>query len=251
MAKVVLEGIGKRFGSVVAVRDLNIEIENREFLTVVGPSGCGKTTTLRLIAGLERPDSGNIYIDEELANDIPTGKRGVQMVFQHYALWPHFKVMDEKNLANLNFPLKIRKWLRTTMMTRIQEVSLRLGIGDHLYSRKPEELSEGEKQRVALGRSIMIPPRVLLLDDPMTNLDPQSRLQVRTEIKKLHHDLKTTTILVTHHLPEALAMGDRIAVMREGSFVQVGTSQEVYEHPVDDWVGDFIRSFEVALPFRM
>ncbi len=249
MAEVVLEGIGKRFGSVVAVRDLNITVEDREFLAVVGPSGCGKTTTLRLIAGLERPDSGDIRIAGERANDIPVRKRGVQMVFQHYALWPHLKVMDEKGHANLNFPLRVRKWLGTSMVTRVREVSLRLGIRDQLYSRKPTELSDGEKQRVALGRAVMVPPRVLLLDDPMNNLDTQSRLQVRQDLKKLHQDMKTTTILVTHHLPEALALGDRIAVMREGSFVQVGTPQEVYEHPVDDGVRDFVRGFEPALPF--
>jgi len=250
MAKVRLEGLTKRFGDILAVNNLSLDIRDMEFLVIVGPSGCGKTTTLRLIAGLEEPDSGNIYIDDELMNDVPVGWRGVQMIFQNYALWPHMKVMDEKEYANLNFALKVRKWLDKDIKGRVRDITHRIGIDSQLFSRKPNELSAGQQQRVAIGRAIMIPPKVFLMDDPMTNLDPPSRIHVREEILQVHMQLRTTTVYVTHNMADAMAMGDRIVVMNEGRILQVDTPEELYYHPRDNFVADFIRSYDSSLAWR-
>ena len=250
MAKVRLEAVTKRFGDVLAVNDLSLDIRDGEFFVLVGPTGCGKTTTLRLIAGLERPDSGNIYIDGELMNEVGVGQRGVQMIFQNYALWPHMRVMDEKQYTNLNFALKIRKWLGKEIKGRVEDITRRIGIDSHLYPRKPDELSEGQKQKVAIGRSIVIPPRVFLMDDPMTNIDPPSRIALREEILKVHKDLGTTTVYVTHNMVDAMAMADRIAVMNEGSILQVDTPEQMYYHPRDDFIADFIRSYDSGLAWR-
>lgn len=250
MAKVRLEGLTKRFGDVLAVNNLSLEARDKEFLVLVGPSGCGKTTTLRLIAGLEQPDSGNIYIEDELMTTVEVGRRGVQMIFQNYALWPHMKVMDEKKYSNLNFALKVRNWLEKEIKERVQDITQRVGIESKLFLRKPNELSEGQRQKVAIGRAIVIPPKVFLMDDPMTNIDPPSRISLREEILKVHKQLKTTTIYVTHNMADAMAMADRIAVMREGSILQVDTPEALYNRPRDKFVGDFIRSYDSSFPWR-
>jgi multiple sugar transport system ATP-binding protein len=250
MAKVRLEGLTKRFGDVLAVNNLNVDIRDREFFVLVGPSGCGKTTTLRLIAGLEQLDSGNVYFDDERMNEEEVGRRGVQMIFQGYALWPHMKVMDETKYANMNFALKIRKWLDKEIKGRVEDITRRVGIDSQLFSRKPDELSEGQKQKVAIGRAIVIPPKVFLMDDPMTNIDPPSRIRIRDEILKVHQQLKTTTIYVTHNMADAMAMADRIAVMKEGGILQVDSPEELYHHPRNTFVADFIRSYETSFAWR-
>jgi multiple sugar transport system ATP-binding protein len=250
MAKVRLEGLTKRFGDVLAVNNLNVDIRDREFFVLVGPSGCGKTTTLRLIAGLEQLDSGNVYFDDERMNEEEVGRRGVQMIFQGYALWPHMKVMDETKYANMNFALKIRKWLDKEIKGRVEDITRRVGIDSQLFSRKPDELSEGQKQKVAIGRAIVIPPKVFLMDDPMTNIDPPSRIRIRDEMLKVHQQLKTTTIYVTHNMADAMAMADRIAVMKEGGILQVDSPEELYHHPRNTFVADFIRSYETSFAWR-
>lgn len=250
MAKLGLEGLTKRFGNVLAVNNLSLDIRDKEFMVLVGPSGCGKTTTLRLVAGFEQPDSGNIYIDDERMNEVEVGRRGVQMIFQNYALWPHMKVMDDKKYANINFALKIRKWLDKEIKDRVEDITRRVGIESQLFSRKPNELSDGQKQKVAIGRAIMIPPKVFLMDDPMTNIDPPSRIALREEILKVHKQLQTTTVYVTHNMADAMAMADRIAVMREGSIIQVDTTEELYYHPRDNFIADFIRSYDSSMAWR-
>ena len=250
MATLRLEGLSKRFGDTLAVNDLTLHIPDREFLVLVGPTGCGKTTTLRLIAGLEQPDSGSIYIDHELVNEVGPGRRGVQMIFQSYALWPHMKVMDEKNYTNVNYALKIRRWLRGDIKDRVQGVARKVGIGSQLFARRPHELSEGQKQKVAIGRSIVIPPKIFLMDEPMSNIDPPSRIALREEILTMHRELGTTTVYVTHNMADAMAMADRIAVMREGGILQVGAPEEIYTHPRDPFVADFIRSYDISFGTR-
>jgi len=244
MDKLRLEGLTKRFGNVVAVNNLSLSVRDREFLVLVGPSGCGKTTTLRLIAGLEQPDSGNIYIDDEWVNEVEAGRRGVQMIFQNYALWPHMKVMHEKQYANINFALKIRKWLNEDIRSRVGDIARRIGIDSQLFSRIPGELSGGQRQKVAIGRAIVIPPKVFLMDDPMTNIDPPSRITLRGEILKVHEQLGTTTVYVTHNMADAMAMADRIAMMKEGAILQIDTPEKMYYHPLDNFVADFIRSYD-------
>lgn len=243
MAKVKLEGLTKKFDDILAVKNLNLEVEDEEFLVLTGPSGCGKTTTLRLIAGLEDPDSGNIYIDKALMNRVAVRKRGVQMIFPSFALWPHMKVLDEKRFSNINFPLKIRKWAHDRIKGRVEDITSRVGIKSDLFSRKPQQLSEGERQKVAIGRAIVIPPKVFLMDDPMTNIDPLAKVKLREEILKVHKQLRTTTIYVTHNMEDALAMADRIAVMNEGTILQVDTPQRLYEKPQNDTVAEFSHSY--------
>jgi multiple sugar transport system ATP-binding protein len=250
MAKVRLEGLTKRFRDVVAVNHLDLEIRDREFLVLVGASGCGKTTTLRLIAGLEIPDSGSVFIDDQRMNEVEIGRRGVQMIFQDYALWPHMKVVDEKEYTNITFALKVRKWVDADIKHRIEEITQKVGIDRPLFSRKPNQLSEGQKQKVAIGRAIVIPPKVFLMDDPMTSIDPPSRIRLREEILKVHRQLQTTTLYVTHNMADAMAMSDRIAVMKEGRIVQVDTPKELYDHPRNDFVADFIRSYDSSPAWR-
>ena len=250
MTKVRLEALSKHFGDVLAVNNLNLDIRDKEFLVLVGPSGCGKTTTLRMIAGLEEPDGGNIYFDDKRMNEMGPGQRGVQMIFQGYALWPHMRVMHEKEYANINFALKIRKWFAKDIKTRVEEVTRRIGIEPKWFTRKTDELSEGQKQKVAIGRAIVVPPRVFLMDDPLTNIDPPSRIRLREEILNVHRQLQTTTLYVTHHMADAMTMGDRMAVMREGSILRVDTPEEIYDHPKDDFVADFIRSSDLSLTWR-
>lgn len=250
MAEIVLKALTKKFGTVAAVSNLNLTIKNQELLAIVGPSACGKTTLLRLIAGLETPDAGEIYIGGELANNIKTEKRGVQLVFQNYALWPHMRVFDKDRLTNLSFPMKIRKWLGEDMARRIDRITASVGIDKTLHERRPTQLSEGQKQRVALGRALVVVPKALLLDEPMSNLDPPLRLKIRRELRKLHNEYKMTTVLVTHNMADAAAIADRLAIMKDGAIVQVGSPRELYERPADNFVADFIRCYDVASALR-
>ncbi len=250
MPKVVLDGVTKLFGKVLAVNRLNMQVEDGEFMVLVGPTGCGKTTTLRLITGLEKPDLGHIYLDDVLVNDVKPGYRGVQMVFQDYALWPHMRVSNKKSFTNMSFPLKIRKLLPEEIQRKVEEVARRVGIGTELFDRWPKELSAGQKQKVAVGRAMTVNPRVLLMDEPLSNLDPLSRLRVRTEIRELHDGLKGTTIFVTHNLADAFALADRIAVMKDGGLQQVDTPERLYHHPANDFVEGFIRCFDLPYYLR-
>lgn len=246
MAEVLLENLTKRFGPVAAVDGVDLHIRHGTFFTVVGPSAAGKTTLLRLIAGLETPDAGTIRLDGEVVNQLPAGQRGVKMVFQTHALWPHMRVFDPRRYSNLSFGLRLRRWLAERIERRVRAVSRKVGLDEKLFSRRPGELSEGEKQRVALGRAITIVPKVLLMDDPLTHLDPQSRLEVREELRLLHEDLGTTSLYVTHNLADAVALGERMAVMREGRFEQLGAPRDIVDNPSNDFVRDFIASAQVS-----
>lgn len=243
MPDLVLKGLSKRFGSVIAVDNVSLEIRERELFVIIGPSGCGKTTLLRLIAGLEKPNSGSIYIGSRRVDNIGVGKRGIQMVFQSLALWPHMKVFDEKNLSNLSFGLRVRKTPREIIVQKVHGISGRIGLDKKLFSRHPDSLSSGEAQKVAMARSMTTSPRIVLMDEPLSNLDALSRAKMREELKSWHRDLSLTIIYVTHNLPEAFALADRVAVMREGKIVVVGPPREVYESS-DEFVREFVRAFE-------
>jgi multiple sugar transport system ATP-binding protein len=245
MDSVNLRQLTKKFDSILAVDHANLTVYDGELLVIIGESGCGKTTTLRLIAGLEEPDSGTIFIGGAPVNDIPAGQRGVQMIFQHFALWPHMRVYDERGYTNLTFPLKIRGWSREKIREFIRPLAQRLRIEENFFRRKPRELSGGEQQRVALGRAMTTSPRVLLMDEPLSSLDPPNRVRMRDEILKFHREHRLTTIYVTHNLPDALALGDRIAVMRAGRFEQVDTSENLMRDPATEYVADFFRASEL------
>ncbi len=236
MASVTLDQVTKRFGEVTAVQDLTIEVEDREFLVLVGPSGCGKSTTLRLIAGLEDLTDGNIYIGDRLVNDVAPKDRDIAMVFQSYALYPHMSVFD-----NLSFGLRLRKTPKKEIERRVQEAAEMLNIGE-LLDRKPKALSGGQRQRVALGRAIVRDPKVFLMDEPLSNLDAKLRVQTRAELIRLHERLQSTVIYVTHDQMEAMTMGHRIAVLRDGVLQQLGSPQNVYENPSNMFVAGFIGS---------
>jgi multiple sugar transport system ATP-binding protein len=236
MAKVLLENITKKFGDVVAVNDFNLDITDKEFVVLVGPSGCGKSTTLRMIAGLEEVDRGTIMIGERVVNDIPPKDRDIAMVFQNYALYPHMNVYE-----NMAFGLRLRKTPKKEIDVRVREAAKMLMIED-LLKRKPKQLSGGQRQRVALGRAIVRKPLVFLMDEPLSNLDAKLRVQTRAEIAKLHLRMATTFIYVTHDQTEAMTMGDRIVIMKDGIMKQVGTPKEVYEHPDNIFVAGFIGS---------
>ncbi len=236
MARVALRGIVKRFGLVSAVDDLALEIEDREFVTLVGPSGCGKTTTLRMIAGLERPTAGQILFDGEAVEHLPANQRDVAMVFQSYALYPHMNVWE-----NMAFPLRMMKVRRGEIEARVRRAATMLGI-EALLDRKPRELSGGQRQRVALGRAIVREPAVFLMDEPLSNLDAKLRVQTRAEIKRLHLELKKTFIYVTHDQAEAMTMSDRIAVLDHGRLQQYGTPREIYDRPRNQFVAGFMGS---------
>ena len=236
MASVTLDRVTKRFGEVTAVQDVSIEVEDREFLVLVGPSGCGKSTTLRLIAGLEELSDGNIYIGDDLVNDIAPKDRDIAMVFQSYALYPHMSVYD-----NLSFGLRLRHTPRKEIERRVQEAAEMLNIAE-LLDRKPKALSGGQRQRVALGRAVVRDPAVFLMDEPLSNLDAKLRVQTRAELIRLHERLQATVIYVTHDQMEAMTMGSRIAVLRDGVLQQIGPPQEVYEEPSNMFVAGFIGS---------
>src|SRR5574342_761532 len=236
MAQVVLKDLVKRFDEVTAVRDVNLQIKDKEFIVLVGPSGCGKSTTLRMIAGLEEISSGEIYIGERLVNDLPPKDRDIAMVFQNYALYPHMTVYD-----NMAFGLKMRKFPRAEIDTRVREAAQMLGIQE-LLSRKPRQLSGGQRQRVAAGRAIVRHPQVFLFDEPLSNLDAKLRVQMRVELKRLHERLETTAIYVTHDQVEAMTLGDRVVVMKDGLIQQVGEPLELYGRPANKFVAGFIGS---------
>src|SRR5580692_3758426 len=236
MGQVVLKGINKFYDSVHAVKDVNLQIRDKEFVVFVGPSGCGKTTTLRMIAGLEAISSGDISIDGNVINELAPMDRDIAMVFQNYALYPHMSVYD-----NMAFGLKMRKFEKPEIDRRVREAADILGIGE-LLKRKPRQLSGGQRQRVALGRAIVRHPRVFLFDEPLSNLDAKLRVQMRVEIKKLHNRLSTTAIYVTHDQVEAMTLGDRVVVMRDGVVQQVGEPLELYNSPVNRFVAGFIGS---------
>ena len=236
MAKVVLENITKKFGDVVAVNDLSLEVEDKEFLVLLGPSGCGKTTALRCIAGLETPDKGNIRIGDRLVNDLPPKDRDIAMVFQSYALYPHMSVYD-----NLGFPLKMRRLSKDEVDQKVKQTADLLRI-PHLLKRKPKQLSGGEQQRVALGRAIVREPKAFLMDEPLSNLDAKLRLYMRAELKRLQVELGITTVYVTHDQAEAMTMADRIAVMNCGQLLQLATSEKTYGSPSSIFVAGFMGS---------
>jgi multiple sugar transport system ATP-binding protein len=236
MARVLLKNILKKYDEVVAVNNLNLEISDREFVVLVGPSGCGKTTTLRLIAGLEKITEGDIYINDQKVNNLAPKDRNIAMVFQSYALYPHMKVFD-----NMAFGLKMRKVPMSERKALVKEAAEILGMQD-LLNRKPKQLSGGQRQRVALGRAIVRKPEVFLFDEPLSNLDAKLRVQMRTELKKLHERLQATIVYVTHDQVEAMTMGDRIVVMNDGLIQQVGTPLELYNKPKHLFVAGFIGS---------
>jgi len=236
MAPVHIRHLNKKFDEVHAVNDVNLEIRDQEFVVLVGPSGCGKTTTLRMVAGLESITSGEILIGDKIVNDLAPMDRDIAMVFQNYALYPHMSVYD-----NMAFGLKMRKFDRAEIAKRVQEAAGILGI-EGLLKRKPRQLSGGQRQRVALGRAIVRHPQVFLFDEPLSNLDAKLRVQMRVEIKKLHDRLGTTAIYVTHDQVEAMTLGDRVVVMRDGFVQQVGEPLELYNTPANRFVAGFIGS---------
>ncbi|WP_244835212.1 sn-glycerol-3-phosphate ABC transporter ATP-binding protein UgpC [Clostridium sp. BJN0001] len=242
MAGLSLKHIYKVYpGDVTAVTDFNLEIEDREFIVFVGPSGCGKSTTLRMIAGLEEISKGELYIDGKLVNDVEPKERDIAMVFQNYALYPHMTVYD-----NMAFALKLRKTPKDVIDKKVKEAAKRLDI-EHLLDRKPKALSGGQRQRVALGRAIVREPKVFLMDEPLSNLDAKLRVQMRTEISKLYQNLATTFIYVTHDQVEALTMGTRIVVMKDGVIQQVDTPLNIYNNPTNVFVAGFIGSPQMNL----
>ncbi len=235
MAQVVLSDVCKTYpGNVQAVIDFNLEIDDSEFVVLVGPSGCGKSTTLRMIAGLEEITSGSVVIGDRTVNDVPPKDRDIAMVFQNYALYPHMTVYD-----NMAFGLKLRKFKKSEIEKRVREAAEILGI-EPLLERRPKALSGGQRQRVAVGRAIVRKPSVFLFDEPLSNLDAKMRVQMRTEISKLHTQLETTMIYVTHDQIEAMTMGDRIVVMKDGLIQQVAPPTQLYDYPVNTFVAGFI-----------
>ncbi len=246
MAEVRFEYICKHFEEVVAVDNFNLSIEDKEFVVLVGPSGCGKTTTLRMLAGLEEITSGNIYIGGRLINRLSAKDRNIAMVFQNYALYPHMTVFE-----NMAFSLEMRKRGKEEIKQRVKEAAELLGI-QHLLSRKPKQLSGGQRQRVAVGRAIVRKPEVFLFDEPLSNLDAKLRVQTRVELKKLHERLATTAVYVTHDQVEAMTMGDRIVVMKDGVIQQAGRPLQLYNSPANRFVAGFLGSpamnfFEASL----
>lgn len=236
MARVTLTDLTKKFGDVVAVNNVNVTIGDREFVVLVGPSGCGKTTTLRMIAGLEDITEGDIHIGDTLVNDMPAKDRDIAMVFQNYALYPHMDVYN-----NMAFGLKLRKTPKLEIKKRVEKAAKILDILE-LLKRKPKQLSGGQRQRVALGRAIVREPKVFLMDEPLSNLDAKLRVQMRTEIAKLHERLKATIVYVTHDQTEAMTMADKIIVLKDGLVQQIGAPQVVYDHPDNVFVACFIGS---------
>lgn len=236
MSKVKINKLLKKFGNTMAVDNLDLEIEDKEFVVLLGPSGCGKTTTLRCIAGLESPDAGEIFIGETMVNDLPPKDRDIAMVFQSYALYPHMTVYD-----NMAFPLKIRKMAKSDIDKKVKQVAELLQIGE-LLGRKPKQLSGGQAQRVALGRSIVREPKVWLMDEPLSNLDAKLRLYMRAELKRLQKELAITTVYVTHDQAEAMTMGDRIAIMNKGLLQQYAPPDEIFNRPRNVFVAGFVGS---------
>jgi multiple sugar transport system ATP-binding protein len=237
MARILLENVSKVFDKqVTAISDFSLEVADSEFMVIVGPSGSGKTTILRMIAGLEKATSGNIYIEDTLVNDVPPGNRDIAMVFQNYALYPHMNVYE-----NIAFGLKMRKFSKEEINSRVTKVSVLLGI-ENLLTRKPKALSGGQRQRVAVGRAIVRSPKVFLFDEPLSNLDAGLRGATRAELKALHHKLQITSIYVTHDQTEAMTLGDRICVIYNGVIQQTASPIEIYERPINKFVAGFFGS---------
>src|SRR5215470_1040039 len=234
MAAVAVNEIRKKFGDVVAVDGISLEARDGEFMVLLGPSGCGKTTLLRIIAGLEKPTSGQVLIDGQVVNDMPPRGRGIAMVFQSYGLYPHLTVWN-----NIAFPLRTQGTARDVIKRKVEWSANLLDI-DHLSERRPRQLSGGERQRVALARALVREPTVFLLDEPLSNLDAKLRASARSELKQFQQTVRTATIYVTHDQVEAMGMGDRIAVIDRGKLRQVGTPTEIYEHPADEFVASFL-----------
>lgn len=242
MAQISVRDVSKIYkGGVKAVDNVNLGIENKEFIVLVGPSGCGKSTTLRMIAGLEEMSGGNIWIGNRLVNDVPAKDRDIAMVFQNYALYPHMSVFE-----NMSFGLRLRKYPRHEIVRRVQEATEILGI-KHLLDRRPRQLSGGERQRVALGRAIVRKPQAFLFDEPLSNLDAKLRVQMRTEIHKLRLRLQTTFVYVTHDQTEAMTLGDRIVVMKDGKIQQCADPMTIYDKPANKFVASFIGSPPINL----
>jgi len=236
MAEVALRNVFKSYDDVVAVSNISLDIPNHEFVVLVGPSGCGKSTTLRMIAGLEEISGGEISIGGEVVNDLPPKDRDIAMVFQNYALYPHMTVAE-----NMSFGLKLRKFPKAEIKQRVDNAARILDITE-LLARRPKQLSGGQRQRVAMGRAIVRNPKVFLFDEPLSNLDAKLRVQMRTEIKRVHQKVKTTTVYVTHDQVEAMTLADRVVVMHNGKIEQVGTPNELYHHPKTRFVAGFIGS---------
>ncbi|MBN1585976.1 MAG: sn-glycerol-3-phosphate ABC transporter ATP-binding protein UgpC [Candidatus Omnitrophica bacterium] len=235
MARVLLEDVSKIYpGQIIGVDRLSLEVKDKEFMVLVGPSGCGKSSTLRMIAGLEQPSSGRVTIGDRVVDRVPPRDRNIAMVFQNYALYPHMTVFE-----NMAFGLKLRKYPGSEIRARVEEAAQILGL-ESLLERRPRELSGGQRQRVAVGRAIVRKPSVFLFDEPLSNLDAKLRVQMRTEIKRLHQRLQTTMIYVTHDQIEAITMGDRIAVMHQGRLQQVADPNTLYHQPSNFFVGGFI-----------
>src|SRR5499427_5691286 len=236
MAQVLMKELNKKYDEVHAVKDVNLHIRDKEFIVLVGPSGCGKSTTLRMVAGLEEITSGEISIGDRVVNDLPPKDRDIAMVFQNYALYPHMTVYD-----NMAFGLKMRKFPKAEIAKRVQDAAEILGIQE-LLKRKPRQLSGGQRQRVAVGRAIVRHPQVFLFDEPLSNLDAKLRVQMRVELKRLHDRLETTAIYVTHDQVEAMTLGDRVVVMKDGLVQQVGEPLTIYAKPRNRFVAGFIGS---------
>jgi multiple sugar transport system ATP-binding protein len=236
MAEVALRNVVKRFDDVEAVRSINLDIPDNEFVVLVGPSGCGKSTTLRMIAGLEEVTAGDIYIGGEIVNDLPPKDRDIAMVFQNYALYPHMTAFE-----NMSFGLKLRKFPKDEIKRRVDNAARILDITE-LLDRKPKALSGGQRQRVAMGRAIVRNPKVFLFDEPLSNLDAKLRVQMRTEIKRVHQMVKTTTVYVTHDQVEAMTLADRVVVMNGGAIEQIATPHDLYHNPKTRFVAGFIGS---------
>src|SRR6195256_1088093 len=236
MAEVALRNIVKTFDRTPAVAGIDLDIADREFVVLVGPSGCGKTTTLRMVAGLEEATSGEIYIGDQLVNDVPPKDRDIAMVFQNYALYPHMTVAE-----NMSFGLKLRKFPKAEIRQRVDNAARILDITE-LLGRKPKQLSGGQRQRVAMGRAIVRDPKVFLFDEPLSNLDAKLRVHMRTEIKKIHQQVRTTTVYVTHDQVEAMTLADRVVVMNAGRIEQVGAPNALYHSPATLFVAGFIGS---------
>jgi ABC-type sugar transport system ATPase subunit len=244
-----LRKLTKKFGAIAAVDQANLDVNAGEFMVIVGESGCGKTTTLRLIAGLESPDSGTIFIGGVPVNDVPVGKRNVQMIFQNYALWPHMKVFEESKYSNLSLPLKVRKWSSEKIAEYLRPLAWKVGIDESFFKRKPSELSGGQQQRVALGRAMVTAPQIMLMDEPLSNIDPPNRLKMRQEILSFHKENRLTTLYVTHNLADGIALADRIAVMHAGRFEQADTPENLMRHPATEYVADFFKAEQLGQRF--
>src|ERR687895_540342 len=236
MAQVSLRNVVKRFDDTEAVRGIDLDIADKEFVVLVGPSGCGKSTTLRMIAGLEDITGGEIAVDGEVVNDVPPKDRDMAMVFQNYALYPHMTVYE-----NMSFGLRLKRYPKHEIARRVQEAARILDITE-LLDRKPRQLSGGQRQRVAMGRAIVRNPKVFLFDEPLSNLDAKLSVQMRTEIKKVHQTVKTTTVYVTHDQVEAMTLADRVVVMNRGKIEQIGAPNELYHKPATHFVAGFIGS---------